>query len=226
MAKMTQIDATWNTISDGKSKAKVERSIIDLLKGIPIFEELSNRELQNIARIAYQRHYNAGEVIIHEGQNAAGMYIMVDGQAEVTKTLDDGTMLHLTTLENSGLFGDVGLLDSSPRTATVKAVRDSSIIGFFRPELLELMNSDPRLASKVIFKLGQILTARFRFIHGEFEKAQAEIGRLKAQLTVASGTNEQERDVASSTSSSSESQVEIETPDSISLGTSLEDENR
>ena len=215
MAEMEQTDATWGAIFDRKSKAKVERSIIDVLKGVPVFEELSRREIQNIARIAYQRHYSAGEVIIHEGQNAAGMYIMVDGQAEVTKALEDGTILHLTTLENSGLFGDVGLLDSSPRTATVKATRDSSVIGFFRPELLELMNSNPRLASKVIFKLGQILTVRFRFIHNEFEKAQAEIGRLKTQLIATSSTKGEDGDTASNETAISGSGLEIGAPDSI-----------
>ncbi len=226
MAKMKQTDATWGAVFDRKSKAKVERSIIDVLKEVPVFEELSNREIQNIARIAYQRHYSSGEAIIHEGQNAAGMYIMVDGQAEVTKTLEDGTILHLITLENSGLFGDVGLLDSSPRTATVKATRDSSIIGFFRPELLELMNSNPRLASKVIFKLGQILTARFRLIYNEFEKAQAEISRLKAQLTEASDPTGAERGTVSSETSISGSGVGIETPDSISPDASGGEENR
>ena len=226
MAKIKQTDATWGAVFDRKNKAKIERSIIDVLKEVPIFEELSNREIQNIARIAYQRHYGAGEVIIHEGQNAAGMYIMVDGQAEVTKALEDGTILHLTTLENSGLFGDVGLLDSSPRTATVKATRDSSVIGFFRPELLELMNSNPRLASKVIFKLGQILTARFRFIHNEFEKAQAEIGRLKAQLTATSSTNREDRDAASNETGISGSGLEIEAPDSLNPAASGEEENQ
>ena len=226
MAKSKQTDATWGAVFDRKSKAKIERSIIDVLKEVPIFEELSNREIQNIARIAYQRQYSAGEVIIHEGQSAAGMYIMVDGQAEVTKALEDGTILHLTTLENSGLFGDVGLLDSSPRTATVRATRDSSLLGFFRPELLELMNSNPRLASKVIFKLGQILTARFRFIHDEFEKAQAEIGRLKAQLPAASSTNAADKDVVSNGTAISGSGVEIEAPGPIDPGTSGEEENQ
>lgn len=224
MEKMKQTDATWDAIFDRKSKEKVERSIIDVLKGVPVFEELSRREIQNIARIAYQRHYNAGEIIIHEGQNAAGMYIMVDGQAEVIKALEDGTILRLTTLENSGLFGDVGLLDSSPRTATVRATRDSSVIGFFRPELLELMNSDPRLASKVIFKLGQILTARFRFIHSEFEKAQAEIGRLKAQLTATSSASVEDRDAVSNETALSGSGVDIEAPDSINPDASGEEE--
>ena len=225
MAKMEQTDATWGAVFDRKNKEKVERSIIDVLKGVPIFEELSRREIQNIARIAYQRHYNAGEVIIHEGQNAAGMYVMVDGQAEVTKALEDGTILHLTTLENSGLFGDVGLLDSSPRTATVKATRDSSVIGFFRPELLELMNSNPRLASKVIFKLGQILTARFRFVHDEFEKAQAEIGRLKAQLTTTSSTSGEDGNAISNETAISGSGLEIEAPNSINSDASKEEEN-
>ena len=226
MAKMKQTDATWGAIFDRESKAKVERSIIEVLKGVPVFEELSHREIQNIARIAYQRHYRVGEVIIHEGQNAAGMYIMVDGQAEVTKALEDGTILHLTTLENSELFGDVGLLDSSPRTATVKATLDSSVIGFFRPELLELMNSNPRLASKVIFKLGQILTARFRFIHSEFEKAQAEIGRLKAQLSAASSTNKEDKDVASNKPFIGGSGLELEAPDSINPEAFGEEDNQ
>ena len=226
MAKIKQTDATWGAVFDRKSKAKIERSIIDVLKEVPIFEELSNREIQNIARIAYQRQYNAGEVIIHEGQSAAGMYIMVDGQAEVTKALEDGTILHLTTLENSGLFGDVGLLDSSPRTATVRATRDSSILGFFRPELLELMNSNPRLASKVIFKLGQILTARFRFIHDEFEKAQAEIGRLKAQLTATSSTNREDGDTGSNETAISESGMEVEAPPPTNPAAYGEEENQ
>ena len=224
MAKMKQTDATWGVVFDRKSKAKVERSIIDVLKGVLVFEELSRREIENIARIAYQRHYSAGEVIIHEGQNAAGMYIMVDGQAEVTKILEDGTILHLTTLENSELFGDVGLLDSSPRTATVRATRDSNVIGFFRPELLELMNSNPRLASKIIFKLGQILTARFRFMHSEFEKAQAEIGRLKTQLSAASSTNKEDERAAFNEPFISGSGLEIETPDSINPAASREEE--
>ena len=216
MAKVKQTDATWGVVFNRKSKEKVERNIIDVLKEAPVFKELSNREIQNIARIAYQRHYSAGEVIIHEGQNAAGMYIMVDGQAEVTKALEDGKILHLTTLEDSGLFGDVGLLDSSPRTATVRATRDSYILGFFRPELLELMSSNPRLASKIIFKLGQILTARFRFIHNEFEKAQAEIGRLKAQIAAASSTSREERGAVSNETAISGLGLEIKAPDTMS----------
>ena len=182
MAETKRNDGMWNDVFDKTNKAKIERNIVEVLKNVPIFEDLSNREIQNIARIAYQRRYTEDEIVIHEGQNAAGMYIVMDGKVEVTRELEDGTLLHLATLADGEFFGDVGLLDSSPRTATVTAISDSRIIGFFRPELLELMDSNPKLASKVIFKLAQILAARFRFVHSEFDKAQAEIDRLTTLL--------------------------------------------
>ncbi|MCZ6677467.1 MAG: cyclic nucleotide-binding domain-containing protein [Candidatus Poribacteria bacterium] len=193
MATMKRIDGIWNPIFDKQKKTKIERNIVQILKNVPIFEDLSNRESQNIARIAYQRHYSENEVVIHEGQDSAGMYILMEGEVKITKELEDGTVIDVGTLEEGEFFGDVGLLDSSPRTATVTASQDSKILGFFRPELLQLMDSDPKLASKVIFKLAQILAARFRYIHKEFEKAQVENDRLNALLKDVLETKDQKK---------------------------------
>jgi CRP-like cAMP-binding protein len=117
------------------------------------------------------------------------MYTIVAGTVKVTKELSDGTVIYLTTLEDGDFFGDVGLLDNSPRTATVTAIQDLKIVGFFRPELLHLMDSDPKLASKLTFKLAQILAARLRFTNNEMEKAQEEIDRLKVLLDDAPDTS-------------------------------------
>lgn len=182
MAKTERIDGIWSAVFDKTNRAKIERNIVEVLKSVPIFEDLSDRDIQNIARIAYRRHYSETEVAIHEGQDSAGMYIIMEGEVAVSRELKDGTTIHIATLGDGEFFGDVGLLDSAPRTATVTARRDSVIIGFFRPELLQLMDSNPKLASKVIFKLAQILATRLRFTHSEFEKAQAEIDRLKVLL--------------------------------------------
>jgi len=195
MAETKRNDGMWNDVFDKTNKAKIERNIVEVLKNVPIFEDLSNREIQNITRIAYQRRYTADEIVIHEGQNAAGMYIVMDGKVEVTRELEDGTLLRLATLADGEFFGDVGLLDSSPRTATVTASSDSRIIGFFRPELLGLMDSNPKLASKVIFKLAQILAARFRFVHSKFDKAQAEVDRLNALLGDSADTKDKKAPV-------------------------------
>ena len=195
MAETKRNDGMWNDVFDKTNKAKIERNIVEVLKNVPIFEDLSNREIQNITRIAYQRRYTADEIVIHEGQNAAGMYIVMDGKVEVTRELEDGTLLRLATLADGEFFGDVGLLDSSPRTATVTASSDSRIIGFFRPELLGLMDSNPKLASKVIFKLAQILAARFRFVHSEFDKSQEEVDRLNTLLGDSADTKDKKAPV-------------------------------
>ncbi|MEE2618052.1 MAG: cyclic nucleotide-binding domain-containing protein, partial [Candidatus Poribacteria bacterium] len=172
-------DGIWDSIVGRTDRKQVERDIIDVLKQIQTFDGLSNRELRNFARISYQRTYAENETIVIEGQDSAGMYVILDGTVKVTRKVEDDTIITLKTLEDGTFFGDVGLLDSAPRTATVTAIRTSRIIGFFRPELLNLMESDPKLASKVIFVLAKVLASRLRFTNQELQKAQFENDRLR-----------------------------------------------
>jgi len=172
-------DGIWDSIVGRTDRKQVERDIVDVLKRIQIFDGLSNRELRNFARISYQRIYAENETIVIEGQDSAGMYVILDGAVKVTRKVEDGTTITLKTLENGTFFGDVGLLDNAPRTATVTAIRSSRIIGFFRPELLTLIESDPKLASKVIFVLAKVLASRLRFTNQELQKAQFENDRLR-----------------------------------------------
>ena len=172
-------DGIWDSIVGRTDRKQVERDIIDVLKQIQIFDGLSNRELRNFARISYQRTYAENETIVIEGQDSAGMYVILDGAVKVTRKVEDDSIITLKTLEDGTFFGDVGLLDSAPRTATVTAIRTSRIIGFFRPELLNLMESDPKLASKVIFVLAKVLASRLRFTNQELQKAQFENDRLR-----------------------------------------------
>ena len=172
-------DGIWDSIVGRTDRKQVERDIVDVLKRIQIFDGLSNRELRNFARISYQRTYAENETIVIEGQDSAGMYVILDGTVKVTRKVEDGTTITLKTLEDGTFFGDVGLLDNAPRTATVTAIRSSRIIGFFRPELLTLIESDPKLASKVIFVLAKVLASRLRSTNQELQKAQFENDRLR-----------------------------------------------
>lgn len=184
-------DGIWDSIVGRTDRKQVERDIVDVLKRIQIFDGLSNRELRNFARISYQRTYAENETIVIEGQDSAGMYVILDGTVKVTRKVEDGTTITLKTLEDGTFFGDVGLLDNAPRTATVTAIRSSRIIGFFRPELLTLIESDPKLASKVIFVLAKVLASRLRFTNQELQKAQFENDRLR---NLTQKTDKQPRD--------------------------------
>ena len=184
-------DGIWDSIVGRTDRKQVERDIVDVLKRIQIFDGLSNRELRNFARISYQRTYAENETIVIEGQDSAGMYVILDGTVKVTRKVEDDSIITLKTLEDGTFFGDVGLLDNAPRTATVTAIRSSRIIGFFRPELLTLIESDPKLASKVIFVLAKVLASRLRFTNQELQKAQFENDRLR---NLTQKTDKQPRD--------------------------------
>ena len=88
--KKGRADGIWEPVLDRARKVKIERDIVSILQKVAIFEELSRRDILKIARIAHHRHYGEGEVIIHQGQASAGMYIIVEGEVEVTKEWEDG----------------------------------------------------------------------------------------------------------------------------------------
>jgi len=176
------VSGIWDNIFRWRKKDKVEKDIIEVIKNIEIFEDLSPRELHNIVKIAYVRHYEPSEVIIREGHSAAGMYIIMKGEVEVSKEPKDGIKTVLTNLKEYDIFGDVGLVDNSPRTATVTATTSTDVIGFFRPELLKLINEDPKTASKLILKIAQIMAKRLRYTNERLKKAVEEIDRLKSML--------------------------------------------
>ena len=80
MAQIKRIDRIWSGVFNEGDRPQVDRNIVEVLKHVPIFENLSGREADNIARIAYRRRYDEGEVVIHQGQDSAGMYIIMDGE--------------------------------------------------------------------------------------------------------------------------------------------------
>ncbi len=179
---MNRPDGIWQAVGKQGKRKQAEKDVAGLLKQIDLFEDLSDRDLRHIAQIAYRRSYRSGEPIVIEGQDAAGMYIIMEGAVEVTKERDDGSVVSLAKLGSGNFFGDVGLIDNSPRTATVQAIQDSEMIGFFRPELMKLIDSHSRLASTLIFTLAKIVASRLRVTNRQLQEAHNTIEKLQAEI--------------------------------------------
>ena len=133
----------WSNIF--RRRDKEETDVFDILKKVPIFQDLSRREFNKIESILHRRNWNADEAIINEGDPGLGMYIIVAGEVRITQVGEDGVQQQLATLTGGDFFGEQALLDESPRTASAYANEPCRIIGFFRPDLLELIERNPRL---------------------------------------------------------------------------------
>ncbi len=153
-----------------------DHSVTAILSRVPLFEDLSRRELHSIERIMHQRDYQRGELIFRKGDRGLGMYIILNGTVSVLSEKEDH---ELSELSDGDFFGEVALLDESFRSATVRAKTDCRILGFFQPDLNALIASDPRLGIKIVMKLGRYACLRLRNSNDRVIAISAELEQLK-----------------------------------------------
>ena len=90
------------------------------------------------------------------------MYIILAGEVQIAQKGEDGSSQLLATLGVGDFFGEQALLDDSPRTASALATEPCKVVGFFRPDLLDLIESNPRMGLKVVMHLSQMISVRLR----------------------------------------------------------------
>ena len=136
-----------------------ESSTCRLLKKVPIFQDLSGRELHKIEEMLYgPRNWRAGETIINQGDPGMGMYIVVSGQVRIAQMGDDGFEKQLATLTRGNFFGAQALVDELPRSASAYALQPCRLLVFCRPDLLELLENNTSLALKMVEGLAQMIS--------------------------------------------------------------------
>jgi len=151
-----------------------------LLQKVPLFAELTGSELREFVRIAHARTYRPGEVIFFEGEPGVGMYVIRNGEVEIRKAgADSDEELLLARLKDGDFFGELALLDDSPRSASAVAVTPTELIGIFRPDLLGLFERKPRLGNKVLLKLADMIGQRLKATNAELQKLRDRLKEVK-----------------------------------------------
>ena len=158
--KANKLNPLWgNLFGAGPAASPEEEEIVLVLKGIPLFEGLTRRELAAVTRILYRRVYQPEETIFHQGDPGLGMYIIVHGTVGIVNPSAGHT---LAELHDGDFFGELALLDELPRSATAVARRPSTILGFFQPDFFALVDRHPRLGVKIMLRLARMVGRRLR----------------------------------------------------------------
>ena len=122
------------------------------LGGVPLFESLSKKELRELARASEDVAVDAGTVLCREGRLAQEFFVIVDGVAEVTK---DGK--RLAALEAGDFFGEIGLITTTKRTATVTATTPVRCLILMRGEFRRVLDEHRSIEQKVMQALAERL---------------------------------------------------------------------
>ena len=118
---------------------------VDLLKRVPIFEGLDNRELERISASMKPRTFRAGDTVTTEGQGGVGFFVIEAGEAKVTVHGDERRRLG-----PGDYFGEIALLTDRPRTATITAESDLRCYGMTSWDFKPLVETHGSIAWKLL----------------------------------------------------------------------------
>ena len=141
------------------NKNKTHNPVILSLKTIPIFEDLTSNEFEEISRLVHKRNYKKGEIIFKKNSPGEGMYIILSGSVNI---IDPDSETVFASLSSNNFFGEMALLDEEPRSAQAIATSPSDLIGFFRTDMKSLISRFPDMGNKILLNLSQVLAERLR----------------------------------------------------------------
>ena len=170
-------DPVWSNIFL-KNKV-VEENIFSVLKRLPIFQDLSYKELKAVERILHRRTYRAEEVIFKEYEPGVGMYIIESGKVNITLGKENKL---LVLLSNGDFFGEMALILEGQRTASAIATEPTKLLGFFQPDLFNLLETSPKTGNKILQRLAQMIAERLRLGTIENRALKTKLNQLQLKL--------------------------------------------
>ena len=130
---------------------------INVLRNVPIFAELEERELEKIAKLGVRQKYKKGNVVVIEQESGAALFIIVSGKVKIVRMDEDGREVILSIFGPGEFFGEMSLLDGMARSASVIATEKSELLMIHRRDFLELLHEFPSVAISLLAELAMRL---------------------------------------------------------------------
>ncbi len=125
------------------------RASVLLLRNVPLLSTLSDAQLGLLAQTILRRAYPRGATILKAGERTASLHIVVSGHVQVEISNRCGDEVILDILRPGEYFGEMGLLDDLPRSATVKAREACEILSLSKADFAARLKENHNLATAV-----------------------------------------------------------------------------
>src|SRR6266853_5484527 len=134
---------------EGHEEARV------ILRGEPLFQCLSDGQIDNLVKQSELNHFGRGECVIEEGAEGDSMFILLRGAAEVSVS-KNGSTIPVATLRSGDCFGEMSLLTGEKRSATVRADGDCYVMEISKETMAEVIRDSP----ECLKQLSELLAKR------------------------------------------------------------------
>jgi PPM family protein phosphatase len=171
-AVVVQVLGDATTVSEETVEAQ---SRMEALKKIPLFRHLTYKEQTAVLSIATTRTFPQGREIVTEAQPGEELFVVIRGRVAIEKA-----GVEIAELRAGGHFGEMGLIDNAPRSATVRATEPTRVMVIARQDLMTLMKRESILAVKLLWSFVQVLSDRLRATNSELSEARQELASAQA----------------------------------------------
>lgn len=136
----------------------------DFLKEVNLFDGLENKVINQIFRLGMIQNFQAGDVIIREGVQGGNLHILINGKAEVVKSMkgEKSKGQQLAKLERGSIFGEMSVFDGAPYSASVRAIDDCDVHIIRGSDFEAFLQDNPQAAYSIFKTLLSSISNRLR----------------------------------------------------------------
>lgn len=131
--------------------------IAAVLAETSLFSDLDDGARRALAPEIVPRAYRKGDLIFSQGDRGESLFIVAEGLVKLSLTSVEGAEMVLATLRPPSVFGELALLDGGARTASARALQETTLLALTRPSFMRLLLDNPRLADALHRSLGTII---------------------------------------------------------------------
>ena len=137
--------------------AAIDRGHADALAKTPLFRNVDPQQLETLVSNASEHVFPPEHAIVHEGEGGTTVFIIVSGRVRIVESMPDGPAdMFLGELGAGEIFGEIGFLRDTPRSATVVTLEQTRCLVLPQKEFLETLESSPALCIALL----RVLAAR------------------------------------------------------------------
>jgi CRP-like cAMP-binding protein len=153
--------------ADGSDRAAEINFTLDTLKSIPLFAQLTYQQLVRIMNLTRIVPFGASDVLCYEGDMAEELFVILRGEVQLTTAEEP-----IAIMRTGSHFGEMALIDATPRSATARALTDGKLLLINREDFYEILRKEAPLAVKLLWSFVQELSARLRQTNADLSIAR------------------------------------------------------
>jgi serine/threonine protein phosphatase PrpC len=158
----------------------------EALAGMPLFSKLQERELLRVMQVADVLEFEPGQNVVREGDRGDELYIVVEGTLQILR----GEQV-LSEVGAGEHFGEMALIRSTPRSATVRAVERSELIALRRSDFFAILRKEYELAVKLLWQFLGVLADRLDQTSRDLSTAKEELAAEDISDSIAEDAEEE-----------------------------------